>query len=55
MDFNTVDPLLEFPPDIVVTLRKKYNLDEGRMEQSVGILEAWVKKQKHFLNKNFSE
>ncbi|XP_023947364.2 uncharacterized protein LOC112052494 [Bicyclus anynana] len=46
--------LFEFNPDTLVYLRKQYDLDKpGRIEEAIDILEEWIKKQNHFLVKNF--
>lgn len=48
------DSLLEFNPDTLQFLRKQYNLDTpGRIEEAIEILSEWLKKQKHFLRKEF--
>lgn len=50
------DSLLEFNPDTLQYLRKQYLLDTpGRIEEAVNLLEEWLKKQAHFIRKEFCE
>ncbi|CAH1640962.1 unnamed protein product [Spodoptera littoralis] len=49
------DKLLEFHPDTLEHVRMELNLDKnGRMDDAVNLLEEWVKKQQHFVKKDFS-
>ncbi|CAH0595083.1 unnamed protein product [Chrysodeixis includens] len=49
------DKILEFHPDTLYVARKDVNLDkEERIEEALDILEDWVKKQEHFVKKDFS-
>ncbi|KAH9636998.1 hypothetical protein HF086_016280 [Spodoptera exigua] len=49
------DRLLEFHPDTLEYVRKELNLDKnGRMDDAVNLLEEWIKKQQHFVKKDFS-
>lgn len=44
--------LIELHPDTIETVRKMYNLhDPKKMEEAIDILEAWVEKQNHFLER----
>lgn len=46
--------MLEFHPDTAESVRKDINLDKpGRIDEAVDLLEEWVKKQDHFLKKDF--
>ncbi|XP_075984073.1 uncharacterized protein LOC142981832 [Anticarsia gemmatalis] len=46
--------ILEFHPDTIDAVRKEVNLDTNeRMEEAVDILEEWVKKQTHFVKRDF--
>ncbi|XP_026314173.1 alpha-tocopherol transfer protein-like [Hyposmocoma kahamanoa] len=48
-------PVLNFRPDTLNAVRKTFDLDgPGRMKEAVDILDEWVKKQEHFVKKNFS-
>ncbi|XP_049879694.1 uncharacterized protein LOC126376410 [Pectinophora gossypiella] len=47
--------MLEFNSDTIECVRKVYNLDEhGRIEEVLDLFEEWVKKQEHFIKKDFS-
>ncbi|KAJ0173148.1 hypothetical protein K1T71_011324 [Dendrolimus kikuchii] len=49
-------PVLEFPPNTLKIVRKVFGLDKpGEMAEAVSILDQWVKKQEHFLKKDFSK
>ncbi|XP_052739240.1 uncharacterized protein LOC112055905 [Bicyclus anynana] len=48
------DSIFEFNPDTLEYLRKQYDLDKpGRIEEAINILEEWIKKQNHFVVKEF--
>lgn len=48
------DKILEFHPDTLEFVRKDVNLEKaGRIEEAVDILDDWVKKQQHFIKKDF--
>ncbi|KOB69774.1 putative CRAL/TRIO domain-containing protein [Operophtera brumata] len=49
------NPLLKFNPTTLEDVRKCWNLDKGRLEQSLDILEEWISKQNHFINKSFNK
>lgn len=37
-------------PDTLLTIRKIYNLDKtDQMDEAIGLLEDWVKKQRHLV------
>lgn len=47
-------PVLNFPPDTLNVVRKSWDLDgPGRMNDAIDILDEWIKKQQHFVKKNF--
>ncbi|XP_026314288.1 alpha-tocopherol transfer protein-like [Hyposmocoma kahamanoa] len=47
-------PVLKFPPDTLKVIRKSWDLDgPGRMKEAIDILEEWIKKQQHFVKKDF--
>ncbi|XP_041971706.1 alpha-tocopherol transfer protein-like [Aricia agestis] len=45
--------VLEFHPDTLQYIRKQYDLDERKINESIDILEEWMKKQEHFVKKSF--
>ncbi|XP_045770277.1 uncharacterized protein LOC123870852 [Maniola jurtina] len=48
------DSIFEFNPDTLKYLRKQYDLDSpGRIEEAIDILQEWIKKQNHFVVKDF--
>ncbi|CAH2238874.1 jg13684 [Pararge aegeria aegeria] len=48
------DSIFEFNADTLIYLRKQYDLDKpGRIEEAIDILEEWIKKQNHFVVKDF--
>ncbi|XP_013141821.1 PREDICTED: uncharacterized protein LOC106105908 [Papilio polytes] len=47
--------LLNFKDDTLVSVRKDYDLEKpGRMDEAVDILVEWLKKQDHFVKKEFA-
>lgn len=48
------DEIFEFNNDTLQYLRKQYNLDKtGRIDEAINILEEWIKKQSHFVKKEY--
>lgn len=48
--------LLHFLPDTLETVRKLRGFNSRtEMNEAIDILDAWVKQQDHFLEKNFGE
>ncbi|KAJ8712707.1 hypothetical protein PYW08_008011 [Mythimna loreyi] len=48
--------LFRVPPGAIHEIRKIHNLEKpGRMEQAVSILESWILKQNHIINKDFKK
>ncbi|KAJ0173150.1 hypothetical protein K1T71_011326 [Dendrolimus kikuchii] len=49
-------PLLEFPPNTLMDVRKLFGLGKpGEMADAVNILYQWVQQQNHFMKKDFSK
>ncbi|XP_047032800.1 alpha-tocopherol transfer protein-like [Helicoverpa zea] len=49
------DTMLKFNPDSLEEVRKELNLEKpGRIDEAIDILDSWVKKQPHFMKKDFS-
>lgn len=56
MQYIPKNPILTFIPNSLDCIRKKYDLDTpGKMEDSIRILEEWIRKQEHFIKKDFRE
>ncbi|XP_072934728.1 alpha-tocopherol transfer protein-like [Epargyreus clarus] len=54
MEFIPQNPILEFKEDTLSNLRKQYNFEKpDDMDRAIDVLDAWVKKQNHFLRKAF--
>ncbi|XP_059048797.1 uncharacterized protein LOC131844026 [Achroia grisella] len=50
------DLFLEYRPDTLQAVRKLYDMDKaGSMDEAINIIEEWIKKQKHFTNKEFGK
>lgn len=50
------DRILKFNPKTLEAVRKEYNLDQiERLNEGIDILENWIKKQDHFVKKDFSK
>ncbi|CAH2093973.1 unnamed protein product [Euphydryas editha] len=48
------DEIFKFNDDTLQYLRKQYNLDTpGRIEEAINALEEWIKKQSHFVRKEY--
>lgn len=48
--------LLNFHEDTLISIRKDYGLDKpGRMDESIDALVEWIKKQDHFVKKDFGK
>ncbi|KAJ0173129.1 hypothetical protein K1T71_011305 [Dendrolimus kikuchii] len=55
MESLSKHPILEFNPDVMVTLRGRYNLEKsGDMDKAIDILQDWLNQQDHISNKTFS-
>lgn len=49
-------PLLKLSANIINEVRKIHNLDQpGRIDEAIDILEKWIQKQDHILNKDFGK
>lgn len=55
MDFLPDNKILKFQPDTLKEVRSCFDLDKSKIEQSFEILEEWIQKQHHFVNKEFGE
>ncbi|KPI98857.1 Alpha-tocopherol transfer protein [Papilio xuthus] len=54
MDSIPKNEILTFHQDTLVGIRKEYDLDiPGRMDESINVLIDWLKKQEHFIKKDF--
>ncbi|KAG6457316.1 alpha-tocopherol transfer protein [Manduca sexta] len=48
------DKILTYNPDTLKAVRYEFNLENpGRLEEAINILEDWIKKQDHFVKKDF--
>lgn len=48
--------ILQFNPNIKHAVRKEYGLEKpGRLDEAIDILDSWIKKQDHFVKKDFSK
>lgn len=48
------DKYFKYNPDTLIAMRKVYNLDQpGQMDEAIDLLDAWIKKQSHFVKKDF--
>lgn len=48
--------ILEYNSDTFTYLRKYYNYDHpGKMDEAIDLLDEWVKKQPHIINKEYRE
>ncbi|CAG9791529.1 unnamed protein product [Diatraea saccharalis] len=55
MEYLPEDPLLKFHPDTLHYVRKTYKLDHAEsMAKAIDTLDAWVKKQDHFIKKDYN-
>ncbi|RVE47537.1 hypothetical protein evm_007796 [Chilo suppressalis] len=55
MEVLKEDAILEFPKDTLQVIRNTYELDKpGVIDKTIDILELWLKKQDHFVKKDFS-
>ncbi|KAJ0173146.1 hypothetical protein K1T71_011322 [Dendrolimus kikuchii] len=55
MEVIKEDRILKFNPGTLQTVRKEYNLDHiERLNEALDILENWIKKQDHFVKKDYS-
>ncbi|XP_072934347.1 alpha-tocopherol transfer protein-like [Epargyreus clarus] len=54
MEHIPENDLLEFNPNMLQNIRKQYNFEKpGDMDRAIDILDLWIKKQRHFMKKEF--
>ncbi|XP_072934346.1 alpha-tocopherol transfer protein-like [Epargyreus clarus] len=54
MELLPQNPLFEFQKDTLTNLRKQYNFENAAdMDRAIDVLDEWIKKQNHFLRKEF--